>query len=149
MSNFCFVCYFSLHFNFAIHSSCVICSAVFLHYSNISSQICPLKMAPPIILYFFSFFCTPLTHCAFSFNYWSFHVLYFIWPSFLYIPAYSISTYYGLLYFDQSTPAKLLDQHRPIRECSEKQTVYRHVINKPITVRATKYRTFALKRKSE
>jgi hypothetical protein len=153
MSNFCFVFYFPLHFLFVIHSSflrCVFCSAVFPHSNIRSSQIRLLKLASPIVLYFVLLLLYSITTLCFSPLLPFFQWLYFplfdlpfsIHKLILTVPTAGVCTLISKL---QQNCWINTDQ---LGNVPKEQTVYRHVINKTRTVRATKYRTLALKWKS-
>jgi len=149
VSCFIFLCVFSSRF---IPLSCPVFSVqqYFPLFNIRSSQIRLLKLASPIVLYF-SFFFTPLPHCAFSPLFPFFQSLYFplfdlsfsIHKLVLSVPTAGFCTLISKL---QQNCWINTDQ---LGNVPKEQTVYRHVINKTRTVRDTKYRTLALKWNSE
>lgn len=150
MSHFCFVFYFPLHILFAIHSSflrCVFCSAVFPNSNIRSSQIRLLKLASPIVLYFVLLLLYSITTlCFFPFTpvLWIpffplFDLPFSIHKLILSVPTAGFCTLISKL---QQNCWINTDQ---LGNVPKEQTVYRHVINKTRTVRATKYRTLVLK----
>jgi len=105
----------------------------------------------PLLFCISSSFFTPLPHCAFSPLLPFFQCLYFplfdlpfsIHKLILSVPTAGVYTLISKL---QQNCWINTDQ---LGNVPKEQTVYRHVINKTRTVRATEYRTLALKWKSE